>query len=247
MNQGEGKESGMDIPGCLRRLSNFERYLLWSPENNMAAVARILGDVHEDDLRRAIDSVGAVHPLMGARGVFDEHHDIWFSTDHAQKVTLRTVPRTSEEQWFEEVRQEYLVPFEPERGPMIRFVLVHSKEVSELVAFLQHSICDGISLANLLRDILARYANPAVGGQAICPPATTDYLKEGGIFTSKFIDRAALDHYNDQWRKSPHYFSQEDFRVIYAALARRISHEIVILQLEPEETLNLVASTSVQI
>ena len=241
MNQGEGKESGMDIPGCLRRLSNFERYMLWSAENNMAAVARILGDVQEDDLRRAIDSVCAVHLLMGARVVFDEHHDIWFSTDHAQKVTLRTVPRTSEEQWFEEVRQEYLVPFEPERGPMIRFVLVHSKEVSELVAFLQHSICDGISLANLLRDILARYANPAVGGQAICPPATTDYLKEGGIFASKFIDRATLYHYNDQWRKSPHYFSQEDFRVIYAALTRRVSHEIVILQLEPEETLDLVA------
>jgi hypothetical protein len=47
MNQSEGKDRGIDIPGCIRRLSNFERYLLWSPENNMAAVARILGDVQE--------------------------------------------------------------------------------------------------------------------------------------------------------------------------------------------------------
>ncbi len=180
MDQSEGKDKGIDIPGCLRRLTNFERYLLWSPENNIAAVARILGDVQEDDLRRAIDSVGAVHPLMGARVVIDENHDIWFSTDHAQKATLRTVPRTSEEQWFEEVRQEYLVHFEPERGPLIRFVLVCSKEVSELIAFSQHSICDGISLANLLRDILASYANPAKRGQAIRPPATTDYLKKDG-------------------------------------------------------------------
>ncbi len=97
MNQSEGKDRGIDIPGCLRRLSNFERYLLWSAENNMAAVVRILGDVQEDDLRRAIDSVGAVHPLMGARVVIDGHHDVWFSTDHAQKATLRTVPRTSED------------------------------------------------------------------------------------------------------------------------------------------------------
>ncbi len=133
------------------------------------------------------------------------------------------------------------MPFEPERGPLIRFVLVRSKEVSELIAFSQHSICDGISLANLLRDILARYANPAKIGEAIRPPATTDYLKDDGIFSSKFIDKAAIDHYNDQWQKSPHYFSQEDFRIIYAALARRVSHEMVILQLEPEETLDLVA------
>ena len=241
MDQSEGKDRGIDIPGCLRRLTNFERYLLWSPENNIAAVARILGDVQEDDIRRAIDSVGAVHPLMGARVVIDENHDIWFSTDHAQKATLRTVPRTSEEQWFEEVRQEYLVHFEPERGPLIRFVLVCSKEVSELIAFSQHSICDGISLANLLRDILASYANPAKRGQAILPPATTDYLKKDGIFSSKSIDKAAIEYYNDQWQKSPHYFSQEDFCSIYDALARRIRHEIVLLQLDPEETLDLVA------
>lgn len=85
LHESEGKDKGISIPGCLRRLSNFERYLLWSAENNIAAVARILGDVQKDDLKRAIDSVGAVHPLMVARVVIDENHDVWFSTDHAQK------------------------------------------------------------------------------------------------------------------------------------------------------------------
>lgn len=237
----EDKDRGIDMLGCLRRLSNFERYLLRSPENSMAAVARILGEVREDGLSRAIEAVGSFHPLMGARIVIDGYHDIWFSTDHAQKATLRTVPRTSDGQWFEEVRQEYLVPFEPFRGPLIRFVLVFSKGVSELIAFCQHSICDGISLANLLRDILASYANPSKGGQLIRPLKATDYLKKGGIFSSKFIDKSAIDYYNDQWKKSPHYFSEEDFSSIYAALARRVRHEIAILQLEPEETLDLVA------
>lgn len=100
MNQIEEKDKGADISGCLRKLTNFERYLLWSPENNFATVARIVGDVQEERLRRAIDSVGAAHPLISARVIIDEHRDIWFSTYHAQKPTLRTVPRTSEEQWF---------------------------------------------------------------------------------------------------------------------------------------------------
>jgi NRPS condensation-like uncharacterized protein len=241
MNRIEGKDICIDIPKRLRRLSNFERYLLWSAENNMAAVVRILGDIREDALRRAMDSVSAVHPFMGARVVFDGPHDIWFSTDEAKKATLRTVPRRSEEQWLEEVRQEYLVPFEPVRGPLIRFVLVYSRQVSEFIAFSQHSICDGISLANLLRDILSSYADPAVQRQAILPPATTDYLEQGDIFSSKSIDKAAIDLYNQQWQKNPYYFSEEDFTRIYVALARRIRHQAVILQLEPEETLDLVA------
>lgn len=241
MNQIEGKYRGIDIPGSLRQLSNFERYLLWSAENNMAAVVRIQGDVREEGLRRAIGSAGIMHPLLGVRIFVDRHRDIWFSTDHAQKATLRTAPRTSPEQWFDEVRQEYLVPFEPVRGPMIRFVLVYSEEVSEFIAFSEHCICDGISLANLLRDILASYARPDALGHAIFPPATTDYLKRGDTFSAKSIDKAAIDYYNDEWQKSPHYFSPEDFHDIYSALSRKVRHEIVLLQLEPEETRILAA------
>jgi NRPS condensation-like uncharacterized protein len=132
------------------------------------------------------------------------------------------------------------VPFEPLMGPLIRFVLVYSRHVSELIAFCQHSICDGISLTSLLHDILASYADPAAEREAISPPVTTDYLEKGDVFSSKSIDKAAIDHYNHQWQKSPHYFSQRDFSCIYAALARRIRHEAVILQLEPEETRDLV-------
>jgi NRPS condensation-like uncharacterized protein len=240
MNQNEGKCGGINLSGCIRRLSNFERYLLWSAENNMAAVARILGDVLEDDLRRAIDSVGSAHPLMRARIVSDGDRDIWFSRDDALKARLRTVPRTSDEQWFDEVRQEYLTPFEPEKGPMIRFVLVHSQAVSEIIAFSQHCICDGISIANLLSEILASYADPSRVVSPICPPVTTDYLNRDGNISSNSYDTAAFDRYNDEWRKRPHYFSQEDFCIIYEALARRFRHEIVLLELEPEETQELV-------
>jgi len=44
----EEKDRGIVIPGYLRRLTNFERYLLWSAENNLAAVARVIGDVQEE-------------------------------------------------------------------------------------------------------------------------------------------------------------------------------------------------------
>jgi len=85
---------------------------------------------------------------MSARVVIDQHHDVWFSTDHAQKATLRTVSRTSEEQWFEEVRSEYLVPFDPERGPMIRFVLVRSRMSQNSSPFLSTASAMGYPSQN---------------------------------------------------------------------------------------------------
>ncbi|HWQ20147.1 MAG TPA: condensation domain-containing protein [Methanotrichaceae archaeon] len=241
MNRNEWNAKGRDIPGCVRRLTNFERYLLWSAENCMSVVARIMGDVDEKKLMSAIDVVRGMHPLMGARVVVDGNHEAWFSTDNVPGTAFRTAPRASEGQWFDEVRHEYQVPFKPDQGPLIRFALVYSPQVSELIAFAEHCICDGVSLAKLLRDILACYSKPHNEVRAIYPPATTDYIpKADGISQSTSKEATAIDHYNDQWRKRPHYFLQEDFLKIHEAWSRRTRHNIVILQLEPEETSRLV-------
>lgn len=242
MNRIEWKARGRDIPGCVRRLTNFERYLLWSAENSIAVVARIMGDVDEKALLMSINAVRSMHPLMGAKVVIDGNHEAWFSTDNVPVTVFRAVPRSSEGQWFDEVRREYQIPFRPELGPLIRFVLVYSPQVSELIAFAEHCICDGVSLAKLLSDILACYSNPAREMQAIYPPATTDYIpKADGFSQSTSKEMTAIDHYNDQWRKRPHYFSQDDFLKIHEAWSRRTRHNIVLLQLEPEETRRLVA------
>jgi hypothetical protein len=80
----------------------------------------------------------SVHFLMGVRVVIDAHQDIRFSTDEAKKATLRTLQRRSEEQWLEEVRQEHLLLFEPLRAPLIWFVFIFSRRISELIACQQN-------------------------------------------------------------------------------------------------------------
>ncbi|RQW79677.1 MAG: hypothetical protein EHM14_07840 [Methanothrix sp.] len=242
MNQAKQKADCADIPGCIRSLSNVERLFLWSFQTNIAVAARITGDIDERNLERALDAVCHMHPLTRCRIVFDEHHDAWFSRQSVPRATLRIVPRTSDSQWFDEIRREYGVPFELEIGPLIRFVLVYSPKVSELMAFSEHCICDGTALANLMRDLLNCYANPKKEVQVISPPVITDYLKkEGGFSIPKIIGKFFINHYNNQWQKNPYYITQEDFNKIHAAYWEKYRYSIVFLQLEPEESSDLVA------
>lgn len=204
-----------------------------------------MGDIDEETLERAIDAVCHRHPLTRCRVVFDEHHDAWFSGDSVPRSALRKTPRTSDSQWFEELRREYRVSFEPEIGPLIRFVLIYSPEVSELIIFSEHCICDGTALANLIRDILSCYADPSYADSkkeaaAISPPAITDYLQKKDSFPlTEIIGNFFINRYNNQWLKNPYYISQEDFYEIHAAYWEKYTYSIALLKLEPEEACDL--------
>lgn len=242
MNLDEQKSNSANIPGCVRCLSNGERLFLLSVQSNVAVAARIVGGVSRSDLLCAINSARRIHPLLGAKVIFDSQHNAWFSTDNVPETALRMVPRTSETQWVEEFQHEHTVPFELEIGPLIRFVLVYSGPVSELMAFANHGICDGVALANLIRDILAFYADPAKEIRVIEPPSSADYLqRDESPSSSKSGGKEAINYLNHQWKQRPHYFSQDDHIEIHKAYWKKMKHNIVLIQLEPEETSILTA------
>lgn len=241
MNQTKQKTNGTKIPGCMRRLSNSERLWLWSPVANVVVAARIIGDVSEKGLMTAINAVRRMHPLLGVKVIFDDLHDAWLSTDKVPDTVLRTVPRRSETQWFEEIRYENRIPFEPEIGPLIRFILVYSPQISELVVFASHSICDGDALAILIRDILVCYANPAKEVQVLQPLNLEDCLPKEKYSLAGLIANTLINHYNRQWRNRPYYFTQADFNEIHKAYWDRTHYNIALIQLEPEETSVLAA------
>ena len=198
-------------------LSNTERIFLWGVRSKIAMIARIIGNVDEKGLRRAIDFTRRMHPLLGCKITFDECQRAYCSIEGVPETMLRITPRRSEAQWFDEIRQEHLVPFKPETGPLVRFVLVYSPEVSELIAFGQHCICDGSAMANLIHDILLFYAHPEQDVKTVLPPKLTDFvLKENQpssqLSSVKSSDEAAIKGYNELWAKGGHRFTQADFR-----------------------------------
>ena len=221
-------------------MTNLERVFYMIPGCNVVISARIAGNISEPELCRSIEEVRRMHPLIGAKIVFDERHDAWFSHDNVPPLPLRIVKRKSDTQWFSEVQDEQRAGFLLEQGPLIRFVLVYSPEVSDLVIICNHGICDGMALANLVRDILERYSHPEKAITAIPAPDIMDILPcRKGFSIKRLISGFFTVYGNSRWRKSPHCFSDEDYVAITKAYWDKREYRAALFELGPEETTEL--------
>ena len=234
------KNYAVDTSGYIRKLSNLERMYLWSPYSDVSIVTRIKGNISEEKLHRALDIVLQMHPLAGAKVVFDDDYNAWFSTDNVIKPFFKTVNRVSDTRWLEELQCEIRIPFNPETGPMIRFVLVHSETVSDLVVICNHSICDGMSLVYLIRDLLDIYTNPEQEIEVIDPVDIKDFLPKGGFSLQSVMMKLVMGSANRKWEKNTYYFDHNDAVAVQEAYWEKYKFNTVLLELEPSETKSLL-------
>ncbi len=235
------KERHDNRPDCIRKLLNIERFFLWHPLTMVALCARIKGNVSEERLSSAIDKARQVHPFLTCGIFIDKQQDAWFSGDCSPVSTLRVVKRDTDTMWRDELRNEYRVPFAHESGPLIRFVLLHAPEESELLIISSHVICDGMAISYLIRDILTFYAEPGTPSQKITPPVITDYISPGENFSfKKWIAGIFITRLNAKWQKNPCYFNHEDYEVILQACSSHLTPDFLCMEFDEDETESLL-------
>ncbi len=122
---------------------------------NSAFVARVRGLIPPEQLRHALNKVQAKHPLLKAGVMSDKKGRPHFmSNTQITEIPLRITQRQRDEDWQHESAAEWRTPFDMQRGPLCRMVWIRGVEVSELILVCHHCICDGASVANLLREVL---------------------------------------------------------------------------------------------
>jgi NRPS condensation-like uncharacterized protein len=223
----------------IREVTNLERVYFWTPYSNVSMITRINGNVSQEKLRFAINTARKIHPLTGAKVIFDEDQRAWFSTDNVPQPSIKIIHRTSDTQWFKELQHEITIPFDLEKGPMIRFVLIHSEKVSELVIICNHSICDGMSLAYLVRDLLNYYQNPEKESKMIFPVTMADFLPKKGFSIPSIMMRLYISQANRKWKNKAYNFKYEDSVALQKAYWDKTLFNAVLLELDPNETIDL--------
>ena len=146
-----------------RPLGAWEKILWLSDQSGRAQVvmvAQIKGKFSLEQLKLALNQVQERHLLLRVRIALDEAQQPWFVEDTSNNIPLRVVPREGEQQWQREVEQELSQRFVSYQAPLVRVVLIHSTDVSELIITSHHSISDGTSKLLLIRDILQALATP---------------------------------------------------------------------------------------
>lgn len=141
----------------------LEEYLIWAygqaAPNHFTVTAKIIGELSVEQLRHALAWIQPQHPFLRGKIALDQSGYPWFVEETAT-IPLRVVERQSEQQWQQEVEHELAHPMDWNQAPLIRMVLVHAVDVSELIITCHHVLADGMSTVYLLRDILQAIASP---------------------------------------------------------------------------------------
>ncbi len=211
--------------------------------NNVTIIATVNGTIHEDDLIKVLKKVINIHPFMGVRVVVDSNHDAWFTDEGAAPLSLKVFSRKFNRHWVDIVENEYNIPFDFESGPLIRFILLKSEEVSDLIIICQHSICDGISLTNIIQDILFLLINPETEVKRIDPilPVSENFPAVPLRVKLKLLkNRLIMNRVNRKWDKQRVIFDEVDYRNIHEAYTQKYRYRIITEELSESETSALV-------
>jgi len=130
----------------IERPMGAERATLMLPLNVVMAT-RIKGHVDLERMRSTVERLRARHALLAVRVTVDAHNKAWYTTRDVPTLPLRAIERTVDSRWLDIAVEECRTSFPVDIGPLVRFALVHSDQVSELIICGHHAICDGLSLA----------------------------------------------------------------------------------------------------
>jgi NRPS condensation-like uncharacterized protein len=175
-----------------RKMLFFERFMYIDGVTplNCLMTARIKGTIDAAHLQTAITKVQAKHPLLCAR-VVEEGGEPWFVLDeHTPSIPLAVIARKSAEDWRAITTEQWKIPFDTERGPLLRVIWIRSEEASELMLVGHHCICDGGSIMTLLREILEVTDKPETVLTRYTSYATLDDLVPGEVLADPVAQRA---------------------------------------------------------
>ena len=175
-----------------REVTSPERLFTRSPFSIVTMVARIKGNVSEGMLRDAVFKAQQRHALLRVRIIDKPDHTQWFTSEDVQEISVEVIPRTSKHDWIKVHAEASRVPYEFDLRPAIRFILLQSVDVSDLVILCHHIICDGMSLAYLARDLMLYLGDPSkdVDQLPVPIPITLDNLP-ADVSQSRIVESTA--------------------------------------------------------
>ena len=223
-----------------RRLTPPESYLFRAPFSIVSLVARIKGKVTHEALQDAVNKVQKRHINLRTRIRDDENHDSWFTTENVEDTLVTSIQRESDYHWIKEMHRSSKVPFDFNARPAIRFILLQSPSISELLILCHHTICDGLSLAYLVRDIMTHLGDPEKEVEIL--PAPIPISKENLPISLGLnrVFRFFIDRINKKWVKERVDFTQNDYLDLNKAYWENFTHKAIPVELNEEQTTDLV-------
>ena len=231
-------EIGQDT--SFRRKIGGERALLMLPLN-VVMVGRIRGAVDPSSIAAALEQLRSRHPLLAVRAQIDDDGTGSYVAGGVPAFEIQIAPRQSEEQWIARVKEEFRTSFPIETGPLVRCALIQSTEVSEIILCGHHTICDGMSLGYLLRDLLKCLTEPIPEFERSIDPPPIDFTTAPNPPSMNLVQRFIIDRINQKWAAKNVRFTESEMRRMHEEFWKRNPAILVLAwRMDPDATAGLV-------
>ncbi len=220
----------------------YERIHLRCPFNEVTFLVKIIGHLSKSDLENALKKVILLHPLLGSKVRIDEDGNAIFLNDENFNIEILEMERKSAGTIYTCLEKLTEKPFDVEVGPLVQFGIVNDGDITELVLYFHHIICDGVSVPFVIEDIL----NQAITEQE--PENSVDLSQipviDNDIFVDEyklpFLVRKLFGRLNKKWKKSPKIFSETEFQTLHAKFWTGKTKKIISHEFTPEETAKII-------
>ena len=229
-----------------RRKIIGERVLLMLPLNVVLA-GRVRGAVNPPGVTAALKRLRSRHLLLAVRAEIGEDGSGAFVRSNVPPLQVQAVPRDGEDQWLERIEEELRTPFAIETGPLLRCSLVHSESVCDIILCGHHTICDGMSLGYLLRDLLDCLAEPQkeLAGPLFPPAIDTSTVDRPP--STNALQRFVIGLINRKWEAKGIRFSESDvYRMHEKYWEHNTGLQLLAWNLDAGDTSKLVERSRVE-
>ncbi|WP_440070168.1 amino acid adenylation domain-containing protein [Streptosporangium sp. OZ121] len=174
------------------RLWFLEQYRPGTTTYTVPVAVRLRGDLDADALRRALDEIVARHEALRTRFLTTDDGTPELVIDEPGPAALRVAEADDVDAAIELLDADLAVPFDLERGPLLRAVLVRiAADDHVLLIAAHHTVIDGWSSDLLIRELLALHD----GGTP--PPAPVGY-GDYALWQRGRDHRREIDHWRDR-------------------------------------------------
>jgi len=145
-----------------RRLILGERIMHVDSKTPLNCVfgAKINGKIGEEDLHQALYKIQQKHPLLRMNIDNSGKEPYFVLNENMGKIPVRVSVRSSDQDWLQQSKVEWYKLFNSTNEPLARVVWLQGETESDLLLVLPHCICDGTTILNLMRELMALIDNP---------------------------------------------------------------------------------------
>lgn len=229
--------------GFKRKVTGAERSMLMIPFNVVMA-ARIRGNIDSEKLSEVLNRLRARHGLLAVRISIEEDDTAVFVTEGVPEFNPEVITRQDENQWIKRSEAEFKKPFPLEKGPLARFTLIPSPDMSDLIICAHHAVCDGMSLTYLVRDILQHLGNPDREIEILPDPPAVDRDTVPSPRPVKPMQLKIISLMNNRWKKKNIRFDHNDLERLHRVFwEQNADRKLLAWILSEEMTRSLVSKS----